>query len=104
MIPFLSWRILSKLLLRDQKHQIKKTTLCKEVIQLLGAAAKHCRDDTLLSRLKIVFSKLDNAAEITDKSVEDLLFLPVDGGAGSNQRKRETNLDDLRRRYKAKSE
>ena len=82
----------------------QKPTLCKEVIQLLVAAAKDCRDDKLLSRLKIVFSKLDNAAEITDKTVEDLLFLPVDGGAGSNQRKRETNLDDLRRRYKAKSE
>ena len=82
----------------------QKPTLCREVIQLLVAAAKDCRDDKLLSRLKIVFSKLDNAAEITDKSIEDLLFLPVDGGSGSNQRKRETNLDDLRRRFKAKSE
>ena len=82
----------------------EKPFLCKEVIQLLVAAAKDCRDDKLYARLKIVFSKLDNAAEITDKSIEDLLFLPVDAGSGSYQRKRENNLDDLRRKFKAKSE
>eukprot|EP00092_Neocalanus_flemingeri_P001478 GFUD01001576.1.p1 GENE.GFUD01001576.1~~GFUD01001576.1.p1 ORF type:complete len:405 (-),score=92.70 GFUD01001576.1:64-1143(-) len=82
--------------MRNQKPQF-----CKEVIQLLVKAVKESPDKEHVSRLKSIFSKLDYAAEITDSSIEDLLLLPVDN-VGSVQRKRTSELDALRRRYKPK--
>jgi len=79
----------------------RKPKFCKEVIQLLVQAVNKSQDKEVISRLKSIFSKLDYVAEITGESIEDLLFLPVDN-VGSVQRKRVTELDALKRRYKPK--
>jgi len=80
----------------------KRPLLCREVIQKLVTAVKDSEDQEMIGLLRMVFSKLDTVAEITDDGIEELLVIPIDS-LGSAERKSLTSMQDLRRKYRHKS-
>jgi len=89
-----------------ERLDFQKPKFSLEVIQLLMKAANESKDEELNSTLKTIFAKLDYLAEVTNETIENLLFLPMDSAGYTNQKKRARahEMETRKYRYKPQSE
>ena len=83
------------------KSDEEKPTICKSIVHELVNEVKASDEEELVVSLKTIFKKLDYVAYITDKTIEDLLLLPVEYRHHRRRKvhKKLTDIQQLYRRY-----